>query len=361
LPSSFVDPDAIYDPVRKRMLIVGQPFPGDPQLWSFDLENGTGWTLIPATGAPSSDWWYAAVVYDPVRDRVIVAGRGCCNGEHGVWTLSLDGPPVWLQMSTVGESPTNREGHSMVYDPLRDRLLLFGGGGDSWAVSDLWELSLADPPTWRRLTDYQPFPPQARGIVHASMVYDSIRDRLVAFGGRGDPHEGFGAFMDTTAWELPLGTDTLVWRMLTPSGPTPSGRNKPTAVFDAARDQMVIFGGSGNSQQFADVILLQFSSTVAASDELPARVTFARPYPNPVSGRVALSFNLPRPGPVRLSVFDLQGRRVAMLVDDVLPAGRQTASWSAEAGSDGPVPPGVYLAELRVDGERHTRRIVRIR
>ena len=78
-------------------------------------------------------------------------------------------------------------------------------------------------------------------------------------------------------------------------------------------------------------------------------LSFALRGANPVRGVATFVFNLPRPSPVTLEVFDVTGRRIAELADGVMEPGEHTARWSA------PGAPGVYFARLRAMGE--TRRI----
>ncbi|OGD74813.1 MAG: hypothetical protein A2Y64_00400 [Candidatus Coatesbacteria bacterium RBG_13_66_14] len=77
------------------------------------------------------------------------------------------------------------------------------------------------------------------------------------------------------------------------------------------------------------------------------------PYPNPVQSSVTLCFNLPQNGSVELTVYDLAGRRVDILVAGDLAAGRHEASWEA-----GGFPAGVYLVRLATDYGSLTRRLV---
>jgi hypothetical protein len=56
---------------------------------------------------------------------------------------------------------------------------------------------------------------------------------------------------------------------------------------------------------------------------------------------------------VRLGVFDLLGREVAVLLDGVRPAGRHAAALDASA-----LAPGAYVARLTVGGQAVTRRLV---
>ncbi len=69
-------------------------------------------------------------------------------------------------------------------------------------------------------------------------------------------------------------------------------------------------------------------------------------YPNPFSGSTTIPFLLSEPGAVRLSVYDMLGRRVALLVDDDRAAGLHSAVWTV--GGHGS---GVYLTRLDVATE----------
>jgi len=60
-------------------------------------------------------------------------------------------------------------------------------------------------------------------------------------------------------------------------------------------------------------------------------------YPNPFNGSAVISFDLPRPQTVTVTVFDVQGRSVAVLADhQTLGAGRNTVHWNAAGFASGP-------------------------
>jgi alpha-amylase len=87
----------------------------------------------------------------------------------------------------------------------------------------------------------------------------------------------------------------------------------------------------------------------------PAPSAFAlRPvYPNPFAGRTTVSFDLPEAGPVAVRVFDALGREVAVLSDEVMPAGTHTLDWDAAD-----LPRGVYTFTVRWNGQQRTGRAV---
>ena len=89
---------------------------------------------------------------------------------------------------------------------------------------------------------------------------------------------------------------------------------------------------------------------------LPAGGTRLRVAPNPFRPRTRIEFEVLQPGPVRLAVFDAGGRRVATLVDGVLPAGMHAAEWEAKAA-----PPGLYFTRLESAGEVLSGKLTRLR
>ncbi len=69
-------------------------------------------------------------------------------------------------------------------------------------------------------------------------------------------------------------------------------------------------------------------------------------YPNPFRGSTTFSYELPADGPVTLTISDLTGRMVRILVDRRQQAGRHQVSWDA-----GDVEPGIYIFRLISGGE----------
>jgi len=92
----------------------------------------------------------------------------------------------------------------------------------------------------------------------------------------------------------------------------------------------------------------------------PAVLSLSSPKPNPSHGVSYVSFGLPQEARVRLTVSDVMGRRVASLVDDVLPAGQHDVSWTGK-GDGGQVRSGLYYFTLEVSGRRFVRSFVLVR
>jgi hypothetical protein len=81
-------------------------------------------------------------------------------------------------------------------------------------------------------------------------------------------------------------------------------------------------------------------------------------YPNPLGPQTTLSYNLPSKGNARLTIHDVRGRLVAVLVDRVQSQGDHVASWDGLDASGTRVGEGVYFVRLESAGEDRTRKII---
>ncbi|MBE0567866.1 MAG: hypothetical protein IH621_18070 [Krumholzibacteria bacterium] len=74
-------------------------------------------------------------------------------------------------------------------------------------------------------------------------------------------------------------------------------------------------------------------------------------HPNPFNPRTRITFDLARPGYVRVDVYALTGRWITTLASERLPAGRHTRTWDGSDAQGREVASGSYLLRL-VTGER---------
>jgi hypothetical protein len=80
-------------------------------------------------------------------------------------------------------------------------------------------------------------------------------------------------------------------------------------------------------------------------NELIRSFEIASVVPNPTPRGTTVQYTMPREAEVRLSVLDLQGREVAVLVDGRQRSGAHFVTWNGMA-EQGPVPAGVYFLRL---------------
>ncbi|MBK6765239.1 MAG: T9SS type A sorting domain-containing protein [bacterium] len=88
---------------------------------------------------------------------------------------------------------------------------------------------------------------------------------------------------------------------------------------------------------------------------LPTDLSLAA-YPNPFNSSVTLRYDVPRAGNVELAVYDLQGRLVETLRDELAEAGSCELRWSPQDAAS-----GVYLARLGTPVGLRTTKLLYIR
>lgn len=90
----------------------------------------------------------------------------------------------------------------------------------------------------------------------------------------------------------------------------------------------------------------------------PTALRFLPPRPNPARGATALAFELPAEAPVSLAVYDLGGRRVALLHEGSLGAGRHELRWIPRSDTGRPVAAGLYFVRFSTPGLTRIERLV---
>ena len=103
-------------------------------------------------------------------------------------------------------------------------------------------------------------------------------------------------------------------------------------------------------------LVLQTRDDVTSSSQRAGRqlFTLGSGYPNPFASSVTLPLTLPVAGHVRLSVHDVLGREMELLIDRYTDAGTHAIPWHPAA-----VSPGIYMVRLDYNGRRESRILVR--
>jgi len=376
---------------------------GTSQDWEFMYRNGPG--------RPSGRG-YASAVFDSASDRLVVYGGKLLGAELGeVWQATFPGPQyiVWDRLFPTGEAPLPRWGAATVYDPVRRRMIVFGGFGGQ-ALDDTWALELAGTPRWTHIIPHG-LPPSARYA--ATAVYDSRRDGMILFGGNATSEDEPYALHDT--WFLSFAEGDS-WIPLSTKGLIPAGRWYSAGVYDPLRDRMLVLWGRDRSNARPDCLSLDLAnglvwqgytpdgggaisryghSMVYAPDFDQAIITGGRTYdpygdgagpdwylnfaapaggspppmsgppfallgmsPNPTHAGVDVAFDLPATTTVRARIYDARGRLVRDLPTREYTPGRHVLVWDG-VGNDGYKPrPGVYFARLVLGANEVTGKIV---
>lgn len=142
--------------------------------------------------------------------------------------------PQYAGPSAAGDTNLGIVGHCMSTDTLRKSILLFGGltHDTGNVVSETWEW---DGHGWRNISPF--ICPSSR--VGAVMVYDPVRDRHVLFGG-----ENAAGTANAETWEFNPATRT--WSQMAP-GASPLAASYACGSFDSTNNRVLIYGGNSGA------------------------------------------------------------------------------------------------------------------
>ena len=115
------------------------------------------------------------------------------------------------------------------------------------------------------------------------------------------------------------------------------------------------YGGSRNSGEVDALQLAQIlgkQTIVSILEQLFDKEDFGlRSYPTPFNSTAVISYSLPQPGYVTLTVYNLLGQRVKSLVDEFKPLGEYKILWDGRDDQGRGVSSGVYIYQLRIGPE----------
>ena len=129
---------------------------------------------------------------------------------------------------------------------------------------------------------------------------------------------------------------------------------------DPAVDLKFFVGGNDNVIIYLDAIVVDDGLPETGVKPSPEALTpdhvLAQNYPNPFNPCTQITYHVPAASEVRVSVYDLQGCRVAVLVNEVKSEGAYTVEFS---GQD--LPSGTYFYRIEAGKESLTKRMILIK
>jgi N-acetylneuraminic acid mutarotase len=186
-PPSLYNHAMVYDPVNQKVLLFGGLNNQiNDEFWEYDPATNI-WTELNPSTKPEARYGHT-MVYDSANQKIILFGGNSAEGYmDDTWVYDYTNN-TWIELNpTIHPSP--RYWHSMIYDTISQKGILFGGFGGSllsetWAydyITNNWEiLSTSGSPSARTCSTF---------------VYDSINDKGILFGGyvdNGDSSVTFG-------------------------------------------------------------------------------------------------------------------------------------------------------------------------
>jgi hypothetical protein len=203
-----------------------------------------GWSQANGLPAGFVSRWNTSYAYYPAGDAghgqvVLFGGAPKDLGEswHNDTWLYSNSTGLWTQGPAAPGGLTPRDGAAMAYDPVSQKIVLFGGAnGTTWPPSN--QTWLYNGSTW---TAGPTAPAALQGRIGAEMVYDPDIGKIVMVGG-----SGAGVYTDTWLYN----GATNAWTQ----GPNTPGSMQPRAFFGITYDpvlhKVLVAGGDGTTDSW---------------------------------------------------------------------------------------------------------------
>jgi len=115
----------------------------------------------------------------------------------------------------------------------------------------------------------------------------------------------------------------------------------------------------GSVTHFSQFAVMESINPLDAEVAIPDFLFLYPPVPNPAPGLALIRYDLPAASPVRLGLYDLQGRLVRTLERrSMVNAGRHAIQWDGRGTRGDELRAGIYFLHLEAMGARQVRRVV---
>jgi hypothetical protein len=265
--------------------------------------------------------WVSANRYGAEVKPLLV---GLDDTGNMVRSITLPGSSAFYYWLIDGQS-------CYVFSEQEKRFRISPDLGETWDFTDL---------TVNNYDSIHCIYPHSAGHFGDIVLSPDGRTLFLLYPGNGVLSSGDGG---RTWYQLNKGLDTAVVYQLAFSPANPS------VIYAATNDGLYRLDG-----------LTVFVNT-KESRTYPDGFTLRQNTPNPFNPFTTISFQLPRPGAVNLSVYSITGQKVRTLVSSKLSAGTHSVSWDGQDDAGGPVSSGVYLSRLESGGKALTGKMLLIK
>ncbi len=235
-------------------------------------------------------------------------------------------------------------------------------------ISDISALTVDDIKVLMRL------PKQAIGKLRSMYIADPDKDGKLdlMIGGEGNgrvfdlEYKGTGAPTDSASWDINIAFDLFQHAGF---DPTASPTLSPRFFYGCPADDM---DGDGKNEycivnystdfdvwtgdKYLWILEADPGTGVEDAAVLPTTNYLAQNFPNPFNPSTTISFNLLSAGQVNLTIYDMLGREVAVLVNDMLTAGTHNVTFDASKLTS-----GVYMYKLTSGTFQQTRKMMLVK
>jgi hypothetical protein len=402
----------VYDPVNQRIIAVGGwdaptgggncAAPSGFEVWSLPAATpDAAWTGL-TTNPPWTTRANFGLAYDSNHQRLLLScgvsdfgssASGCiyCTGpfpchvtnspRNSVYAMDVT-TNQWTTLSPSGTPPSQRGFISLVYDPVRDQSIQFGGGFQTGTPPANFCSGFPPVCTWTDSHTYfgdtwalhylDQTPPAQTTNLGASMFTNGASLSWTAPGDDGNQGTVASYIVKYSPTPLTSVNFDSEGNAISPPTPLPAGSlqgacvdvlDPGTAYWFALRS----YDESGNASPVSNIVN-KSTKTIGPSilcdngvridlEGGPAKLTVTS-HPNPAVDAVHVNLAIPtqeQGRPIDATLFDLLGRRIKTLATGTVSQEAMRFDWDRRDDAGQRVRPGIYMLRVRAGSSLVTR------
>ncbi len=249
-----------WDPVSNALVVFGGQNRPMIQLVHYDTLHvlTSAWKQIPKAGSWPAARKDATLIWIPHRSQFLLYGGddgGMTNNRFDdLWYLTLDvalDTATWQLLTPGGVQAPAQSSACVVYDPAAHRLILYGGEtADGVDVATTYQY-LLDTNVWQQDTTTGT-PPSGESF--AQCAWDPVSQRVLLYGGQQNGGVPLGAIAT-------YDPDAHVWATPQIVSGSPGDRSDGGAVYIASLGGMLWYGGrTGGSVYTSELVLMKLDA-----------------------------------------------------------------------------------------------------
>lgn len=227
------------------------------------------------------------------------------------------------------------------------------------------------------------------GRIDDMVGFDADRNLFYMFDAESDPgtYVGVKILSDNelltvvTDYNFDLETDDGYYAFISDVNPVPTQPREADLILLSTRLSRLAAGGSATiafglvfgenlaamqaNAHAMDAVFktLDFPTSVdnELADGLPQSYALRQNYPNPFNPGTQISFDLPKPGQVEVSIFNISGQLVKRLINGTYQAGSHAVVWGGSDVQGKTVASGLYFYTIQATDFVQTKKMVKLR
>ena len=123
----------------------------------------------------------------------------------------------------------------------------------------------------------------------------------------------------------------------------------------------IVFTSASFAADKPHLYMIEHSGTLEALEEnssIPNKISISQNYPNPFNPETRFQYNIPADGVVSINVYDILGKKIKTLVNQLKSAGVYTETWSGQNDNNQMVSSGVYFYQVKVGDKQITKKMI---